>query len=156
SSAGLLYRIDAAASDDVQSTSAVSFGEEGEVALTSAGGRWAVLDAAARILHLESGAVGLDALGGSALALQEPSATGDRILVASTAGLLAVPAGGGDPEVLVDDAAGAPARPLVLDGCAFAGWAGGSSWRQCEGGDGTRLALQGMAGAAQLAFAANG
>ena len=153
--AGLLQSIDAVSGTVTGSRELVLDGT-GAVSISSVAGRWAVLDAAARELHLESGTVSLAALGGGGLVLQEPAPRGDRMLVASSAGLLAVPLDGGEPQLLTE-ASGSPARPLVLEGCAFAAWTGGAFWRQCaEEGDGIRGQLQSVNGIAQLSFLVNG
>jgi len=103
------------------------------LALTGVDGHWALYDADARALLVDGRAVDL---GGSVaadaqVALQRASSAGDAVLVAHTGGLLQVPVGGGDPVVVADRASGAPARPVRVAGCEFAGWTGGSSWQRC-------------------------
>ncbi|MFT2750698.1 Ig-like domain-containing protein [Clavibacter sp. Sh2036] len=103
------------------------------LALTGVDGHWALYDADARALRVDGRAVDL---GGSVaadaqVALQRASSAGDAVLVAHTGGLLQVPVAGGAPVVVADRASGAPARPVRVDGCEFAGWTGGSSWQRC-------------------------
>ncbi len=139
----------------------MSFPLDGALSMTSVAGRWAVLDADARQLHLEDG--GTVDLGGvvdagTPAVLQLPAGEGDRVLVAHAGGLVAVPLSGADPVPLTGGGSGQPARPLALDGCEFAAWSGGGSWRHCAADPArdTTSSLEGMAGNAQLAFAANG
>lgn len=125
--------------------------------LTSVAGRWAVLDPSGGRLVVESGVV---PLGGSLPLgadprLQEPSAGGSDVLVATGSGLLRVPLDGGTPEVLVDGVGGRPAPPIVDGDCVFAAWTAGSAWRECAGTAAESLALAEMPGNAVLAFARN-
>ena len=156
-----LFRVDTANSDAAEASQAVSFPLDGALSMTSVAGRWAVLDADARQLHLEDGGT-VDLAGvvdaGTPAVLQLPAGEGDRVLVAHAGGLVAVPLSGADPVPLTGAGSGTPARPLALDGCEFAAWSGGGSWRHCAADPArdTTSSLEGMAGNAQLAFAANG
>ncbi|WP_353809378.1 Ig-like domain-containing protein [Agromyces sp. SYSU T00194] len=154
-STGRVARFDAAAGTAVERTWQVE-GElpaDAEWAVTAVGGHWAVLDRDAGVLHLEGGRVDLGDWGVSGEAvLQEPSATGDAVLVAHRGGLLAVPFGAGDPEVLVDARAGAPAAPVRWEDCDYAAWGDATGWSSCGPGD---AALAGGA-ATELAFRHNG
>lgn len=159
-STGQVLRVDAATSDVVSGTESVSIPDGGDLSITSAAGRWAVLDADADIVYLAGRTVDLSPLigGGTATVLQWASSNGDRVLVAYSAGLISIPLSGASAVALVDGETGTPARPLVLAGCEFASWTNGDSWRRCpsDGGAGTTLVLADMGGTAQLSFVRNG
>lgn len=159
-SAGLMYRVNAAESDVVESTEQVALpSSTSGLTMTSVGGRWVVLDSQARSLSFDSRTVELaELIGvGSGAVLQWPSATGGRVLVSFTGGLLAVPLDGTEPTVVVDEISGTPARPMALGACSFAAWTNGQNWRECDGQDeATTLELDSMPTSAQLSFRANG
>jgi hypothetical protein len=158
-STGQVYRVNTVISDAAESTQSVSFPLDGELAITSVAGRWAVLDSTTQQLHIEGRSVDLAGLlaDGAPAVLQLPTGDGDRVLVAHAGGLVAVPLSGAEPVSLAEGESGIPARPLALDGCEYAAWTNGDNWRRCsDGADATTLSLSGMAGNAQLAFAANG
>ncbi len=139
----------------------VEWGGEAEptdaVQLTVVGERWAVLDVTTRELATEAGVRALDddALGGS-VRIQQPGPANARVLIAHSGGLLGADMQGGEPTVLVEDAAGVPARPVVVAGCRFAAWTTGEAWRRCGSDQADTLSLAGMDGGAQLSFAVNG
>jgi len=158
-STGQVLRIDAAVSDAVSGTEAVSIPDDGDLAITSVGGTWAVLDADSGTVYLAGRSVDLAPLigGGTGTELQWASTEGDRVLVSYSAGLISVPLSGAAAVALLDGQSGTAARPLVLEGCEFAAWTSGQSWRRCQGdGDGTTLALAEMGATARLSFIANG
>ena len=88
--------------------------------------------------------------------VQLPGVSGDRVLIATSGALIAVPLGGGSATSLVEGRTGVPAAPLVLDGCAFAAWSAGALWRDCPNGDPVLLPLESTAGGGALAFLVNG
>lgn len=155
-----VLRVDTATSDAVSGTESVDIPDGGDLSITSAAGRWAILDADADILYLADRTVQLAPLigAGTAAALQWASSGGDRVLVAYSAGLISVPLSGAAAVALVAGESGTPARPLVLAGCEYAAWTNGENWRRCQsdGGAGTTLALSDMPGAARLSFVSNG
>lgn len=156
-SAGLLYRLNAAVTDTVESSTPVAFANTTRISLTSVAGRWAALDAVSGILYLDSGEVelGAEAEGGAAL-LQSPSRVGDSVLVSHAEGLLEVPLSGAEPRELLAGQSGTPARPLVTADCAFAAWSNGTSWRRCGNEEPIMLSLEAMPGTATLEFRSNG
>lgn len=152
-----VFRVDAARTDVVDARWATGLGEIDRVQLTSVGDQWAVLDRDGRRLALERGIVDLGALVGAGedLALQEPSAAGDRLLVGTGTGLLGVPLSGAAPVPIVDGRSGAPAAPIRLGDCEYAAWASGTAWRRCgNAGEGTTFDLDG-ATSGLLDFASN-
>lgn len=135
--AGALYLIDAASTAAVLSSHELAFGDPAsELSVAFFGQSWAVFDATTRSLVVDGALLDLSATIGAAdrPRLQESSAEGERVLLAYAGGLLAVAAGGGGLEHLVEDAAGTPAPPLVAKGCAYAAWSGGIAWRSCDDG----------------------
>ena len=156
---GQLYRVDTAVSDAVAGTTSVSFpADPSDLSLTSVAGQWAMWDSAGRVLYTAQRATDLSGIldAGSRALVQAPSSTGDRVLVAHSGGLVAVPRDG-DPIALVSDTSGLAAPPSVIDGCEYAAWTSGQSWRGCPGdADGEMLALESVSATASLAFVANG
>ncbi|MFC0682497.1 Ig-like domain-containing protein [Lysobacter korlensis] len=159
-SVGTVSRVDAGTASAVESSTAVDLGEEGdEFQLTSVGGRWALLNLTSGTLQLEGSSHDLaDALPDGQAELQLPSSDPGNVLLAHPAGLLSVPFDGSAPTELSSGLTGTPARPAVVDGCAFSAWSGGDLWRQCGGDDGPgeELRLDGVSAGAQLVFRANG
>lgn len=168
-----VYRVDAAAGASTAQTTGVEFGSVGSaIAITSVGGRWVLLDAAARKLSIEGSTVDLASSlpSRNGAVLQTASAHGDRVLVSYSSGLLGVPLSGGSPRRLATGQSGIAVPPLSLAGCTYAAWSGGVAWRDCSGRNGTDLGsadpvtgpggvleLTGLsAGASRLHFDTNG
>ncbi|MEP6477745.1 MAG: Ig-like domain-containing protein [Rhodoglobus sp.] len=155
-----LYRLNAALSDAVDSTTTVPVADAGgDFSVTSVDGRWAVFDARARMLYLDGHSVDLSGLiEASDAVLQDPSTSGDAVLVSHSGGLVSVPLGGGNPTPVVTGDFGPAARPMVMGGCEFAAWTTAQAWRKCAGdaAGGQTLDLTGMTGAPVLSFVANG
>lgn len=155
-----VIRIDAGDSDEVAARWDVDLGAgDGDAEITSVGAHWALLDPSARLLVLDGREIPLDEVvpAGISPVLQEPGPDADRLLVAASGTLLAVPIGGGDPVALATITGGAPAAPLATEECEFAAWTSGDVWRHCAGdpADGVVLAVDGMTGAADLDFGVN-
>jgi hypothetical protein len=157
-SVGVVYRLNAAVTDVVESASSVSFGPTASITLTSVSGRWVALDSRSGMLHTDSGAVemGTAELSGGAV-MQMPSTDGDSVLIASPRGLLEVPLSGAPVRELVSGQSGNPARPLIVDDCEFAAWSNGLSFKRCANDqEGSSLSLTSMPGLATLKFRSNG
>lgn len=129
-----------------------------EVQITSVAGHWAVLDVTARMLRLDGHDVDLSAVldASDDPVLQESAVTGDVVAIAHRRGLITVPLGGGEPEVLEDRVPSAPAAPVLHDGCLHAAWVRGEAWRSCPGAGVQRVELDDATGAGNLAFRVNG
>ena len=160
-SAKLIYRVNAASSDSVESTRSLSVPASAKtLSITSVAGRWAVLDADANRVYLDGRSVDLSGVmgSGSGAVLQWASTTGDRVLVGYSGGLISIPLSGATAVGLVDGKSGNAARPLALGNCEYGAWTNGENWRRCDsgGGGGTTLILAGMAGNARLVFVTNG
>ena len=130
---GEVYRLQPDRSSGIERTWSIPIEPDATVQATIVGDRWAVLDAGARVLHTESGAVDLSAVIGPTgdAVLAEPTGSGAEVLVAHRGGLVAVALDGGAITELVADRQGAPAAPVVVDGCAYAAWSDGIAWRRC-------------------------
>jgi hypothetical protein len=157
---GEVYRLDATKSDQVDQRWKVSLGAPSDdVQITAVGDAWAVLDTTTRKLAVEGHIVSVSGsiLNGSTGLLQQPGEASNRVLLATGAGLYAVPLDGSTPSTLFDGASGTAAAPAVLNGCQFAAWTSGTAWRHCPGdpSSGTKLTLASMPGGARLAFASN-
>ena len=159
-SAGLVYRVNAASSDGVDSSQSVTVpGTASSRSITSVGGHWAILDTQTDVLLLDGRTVDLSTeLGsGTGAVLQWPSIDGERVLIGYSGGLIAVSLGSGAVSSLVTDTAGSPARPLSLAGCDYAAWSNGQNWRRCGGeSEGVTAVLASMPGTARLSFETNG
>ena len=159
-SAGLVYRVNAATSDAVDGSQAVSVpGTASTRSMTSVAGHWAILDTQSDTLVLDGRSVDLSAaLGsGTGAAVQWPSVDGDRVLVGFSGGLVSVPLAGGAASSVVAGTAGSAARPLTLAGCDYAAWSNGQNWRRCgSDADATTTVLASMPGTARLSFETNG
>ncbi|CAN5365934.1 Ig-like domain-containing protein [soil metagenome] len=159
-STGQVLRVDAAASDAVSGTEPVTIPDADNLAITSVAGRWAVRDGDTDTVYLPGRTVELAPLigAGTGTVLQWASADGDRLLVGYSGGLISVPLSGAAAVALADGESGVAARPLLVAGCEYAAWTNGDAWRRCQsdGGAGTTLDLNGMAGNARLSFVANG
>lgn len=130
-----------------------------DVEITSAGEHWAVLDPSARLLVLDGRQVDLAGTvpDGVPPVLQEPGPDADRLLIAASGALLAVPVHGGEPVTLTTVVGGAPAAPVTTGDCRFAAWTSGDVWRLCaaDPAEGVLLSLAGLTGTADLDFRVN-
>ncbi|MEO8093713.1 MAG: tandem-95 repeat protein [Pseudolysinimonas sp.] len=158
----LIYRVNAAAADSVESSQSVGITSSAaaNLSISSVAGHWAVLDADTDRLYLDGRTVDLAGImgAGTGAVLQWASTAGDRVLVGYSGGLISVPLSGASAVSLVDGKSGTAARPLALAGCEYGAWTDGKNWRRCESdsGDGTTQTLAQMTGNARLSFMANG
>lgn len=150
-----VYRLDTTDQNSVTAAPA-SFGDSGDpMSITSVSNRWVLLNERSGDISIEGRIVALGGVipdGGAVL--PEPTATGDRILIAHPRGLVQTTLAGADPEELTGaDAASTVAVPPVIIGeCAYGAWSSGTSWREC-GGEEQVLSLESVpAGAARLEF----
>jgi hypothetical protein len=158
-SAQQVYRIDAAHSDAVDSTSEADFGGAAvEVAISSVGGQWVLSNPRDRTLFTARGTVRLSAEvpNGGGQVLQQATDRGDAVLVGWTGGLLRVPLGSGAPETLVTGRDGIAVAPVVVGQCSYAAWSDGGAWRSCAAADPVELDLEAVPATADLAFLHNG
>ncbi|MCX7521190.1 Ig-like domain-containing protein [Microbacterium sp. STN6] len=155
-----LRRVDLAAGTAMQTVGDVSIDKaDDELSITSIGGHWALLDATTRMLYLDRGRVDLsDALAGATGAvLEQPATSGDTVYIASSAGLVSVRLDSGGATKVLSGSMGRPAAPTRVDGCVYAGWAGGTAWKTCgAASDGVKDTLSSMPGGAQLVYRVNG
>ncbi|GGI47804.1 hypothetical protein BCL57_002515 [Agromyces flavus] len=159
-STGKVVRVSADDPDSADATWELGRLEEGAPAqVTSVGGRWAVLDERALVLHRE-GAADVDlsdfADPGETLALQRPSGAADAVVLATRRGLVEVPFDGSEPRIRYDEASGTPAQPVRHHGCLHAAWGDGTAWRACGEAKGEPVRLDRAARGAPLTFLANG
>ncbi|HEU4849996.1 MAG TPA: Ig-like domain-containing protein, partial [Terrimesophilobacter sp.] len=159
--AGLVYLIDAAGTGTVAETQELAFGDAtSTLSVTLVGSSWAVFDSTTRLIVVDGTTTDLSGLigRGDQSRLQEPAASGDGVLVAFPGGLLSVPVSGDPVQQVVTGRTGLAAAPIVVNGCAYAAWTGGTAWRSCVGeAEPTTLTLRSMPlGAARLMFESNG
>ncbi|WP_308468274.1 Ig-like domain-containing protein [Rathayibacter soli] len=153
---GTVYTIDAATNDSIAATDRTRTADKSHsVAVSAVGGQWAVLDSTDGTLSTASGRVNLPAWLGLDVALQRAADTGDVVYLASNAGLVAVPLNGGPARTVLRGALGKPAAPVVVDGCVYAAWAGGSTYSRCGGSAGVRGVLSQPTATAALSFRVN-
>jgi hypothetical protein len=160
---GDVSRVDTAAGDVVAATANVNAGApEDAYQLSSSNGSWALFNETTRHLFVDGRNIDLSTMIGidEEATLQQATPIGSRILLATRAGLVAVPLSGGQPEELVTGRAGRPAQPVHAGGCSYAAWGDGTAWRSCagdaDGQAGTTDVLEGVAGDARLEFRLNG
>ncbi|MGI9823266.1 Ig-like domain-containing protein [Agromyces sp. Marseille-Q5079] len=157
---GLVQRVDAAESESVSQQWPTAEAVEGSgLQITSAGARWAVYDEASRRLLIEKREIDLSTVISVTddARLQEPSADGESVAIASRSGLILVDLGtGAVTSDVVPGAEGDAATPVRHGGCLNAAWADGTAWRACGERAGTPIPLDGLGGGADLAFFANG
>lgn len=157
-STGEVREVRAAAPEGVAARWELEPVEATGVQITSAGGRWAVLDPVSRLLHLDGRTVDLSGLVSTDdnAVLQRPSVAGDAVLVATRERLIEVGFDGSEPRELVGGRTGGPARPVLHDGCIHAAWGGGTAWRSCGGDDGREFGLDRRVPGSALRFLENG
>lgn len=116
---------------DVKETGAVDLASTDHVDVTTVGGKRVVWDEDNGVLTLPSGAT-RDFPEGSRV--QQPSASGSGVAVATPTQLVYVPFDGSDPVATDAGGTGDPAAPVVLGGCTYAAWAGSGVFvRDCDG-----------------------
>lgn len=160
SATGQVYRFDAARTGDIDDSSSSSLTTAaGQASITSVGGTWVVLDPVTNRIDVSGRIIELGEFmdGGSTPVLQAASASGSSVLVAFSGGLIRVPLDGSLPTEVPTEASGAPAVPVVVNGCEFAGWANGIAWRHCAGSaaEGVSLDLESLDGGGELTFRTN-
>lgn len=159
--AGLVYLIDAAGTGAVVETHELTFGSvTSNLSVTLVGSSWVVFDATTRLIVIDGTTTDLsDTIDqGEQSRLQEPAASGNQVLLAFPDGLLSIPTSGDPVQRMVTGENGSPAAPVVVNGCIYAAWSGGTAWRNCAGdAEPTTLTLRSMPlGAARLTFKSNG
>ncbi|GAA4666991.1 Ig-like domain-containing protein [Frondihabitans cladoniiphilus] len=147
-------------SGQASSSRRVSFpGKPQAVTATLVGGKPVLYDPASRRLWVDGRFVTLPAGGSAAgaVVLQQPSPTGGRVLVARGSSLLAVALDDGALTTLASRAVGNPSAPVVVDGCAYAVWSGGTALRACgTATKTTRTTLTGASASAAVSLTARG
>jgi large repetitive protein len=152
-------RIEPDTSQAVVGTDNLSLPVKNTFQITSVDGQWAVLDVTTAKVYVAGGSANLrGTVAAAAPAIQLASATGERILVAGSAGLVALSLGASTPTTLVRGQSGIATRPLSVGGCEYAAWTGGRAWRACsaDGPTGTIMALSGTSSGMKLALRSNG
>ncbi|MCU1551494.1 MAG: tandem-95 repeat protein [Glaciihabitans sp.] len=144
-------------SDVVQSTQKLALTSSDDFSITSVANSWAILDATTHKVYVNGASVDL---AGTAAAdgavLQSASASGDRILVAGTAGLIGISLDGSSTTTEVTGQTGTASAPLVAAGCEFAAWSNAQAWRKCGTANPVSLTLGAMTTNAKLALRWNG
>jgi hypothetical protein len=155
SDTGEVSVFDGTTSPDVAETHDVPAASSAGYQVATVGDHWAVLDTGAGALVVDGRQVDLSDRVSGGLALQTGSDTGDGVLVATSTGLLSVSFDGDRVTEVVDGRDGKPTRPVLVDDCRFAAWAGGSAWSDCASSRGGVLALDDVPGGADLVFDVN-
>lgn len=152
-------RIEPDSSQAVVGSDDLSLPVKNTFSITSVDGQWAVLDATTSKVYVAGASASLRRTPASTTpAIQQPSATGDRILVAGSTGLVALSLGASSPVTLVSGKSGTPARPMSIGGCDYAAWTGGQAWRRCtgDGPAGTTMPLSHTTSDMKLVLRSNG
>jgi len=130
-SAAEVYQIESERLDRVAETWQIPVSDGSELSATIAAESWWVYDASSRTLFRDGDPVDLsDVVGDGEVALAQPSDHASELVIATTFGAVAVNTAG-EVRTLVNDRAGAPVAPVVIDGCTVIAWADGSAWRSC-------------------------
>lgn len=147
---GTVITLDARASSPSPTTTVLGEDDEALPSITIVAGSWAVYDAASRSVTLPERRVDLstELAPAAPVALQEPSATGDSVLIEHAGGVLEVPLNGGSPRSAhrLEEPVSSAVRPIVVDGCAYAAWDDGALWQRCLGKQARTSSLPGVAG----------
>lgn len=101
---------------------------------------------------------GVEVPGGGVPLLQQPGPESDDVYVTSETGLFRAGVSGGDPEEVSGlDVDGAPAAPVVVDGCVHAAWndPGTDNYALSCGDDVTTGEVQDLSSSANLVFRVN-
>ncbi len=131
------------------------------VELSSVGETPVVLDRENRLLRVGSKAKEIDLTGEgvtdfSGLRLQQPSPTGDSVLVATPDALLDVPLGGGKVASVSAAGTGEPVSPVQMKDCNYAAWNGSRAYvRACEGSEAVSEVIDGAKGDGDLVLRQN-
>jgi large repetitive protein len=150
-------RLEPDSSQAVVSADTLSLPTKNTFSITSVSGQWAVLDATTSRVYVAGASVSLKGtVAETSPAIQQASATSERILVAGSKGLVALSLGASTPTELVRGQSGTAARPLDLGGCDYAAWTGGSAWRSCGTTTAVTMPLSAMPAGARLSLRANG
>jgi hypothetical protein len=158
-SAKHVNRIEPDTSQVVVGTDNLSLPVKDTFQVTSVNGQWAVLDATTSRVYVAGASAPLrGTVAAGSPSIQQPSATGQRILVAGSAGLVALSLGASTPTTLLRGQSGVAARPLSVGGCEYGAWTGGRAWRSCpaDGAAGKTMALSGTSVGMKLALRSNG
>jgi len=115
----------------VEETGDLEMDSTDHLAVTTVGANRVVWDADNAVLILPSGERREFAEGSR---IQQSSATGSGVAIATPTQLVYVPFNGSDPVVTEVGAKGTPAAPVVLNGCTYSAWAkSGEFIRDCDG-----------------------
>jgi large repetitive protein len=154
-----VYRLEPDSTDAVVSTDTLSLSTKDSLSITSVDDQWAVLDSTTHRVYVAGSSTNLrKTVASISPAIQEASATGERILVAGAEGIVGIPLGGSTATTIAKGFTGIPARPLSLNGCDYAGWTGGRAWRLCQDdpSGGVVMPLSGTTSGMRLSFRENG
>lgn len=125
------YRADGGAFEEVSAQELPGMEGAAELQLTTVGDEPVVLVPDTGTVYLPGGkAVELD--GGGDAKLQQPGDAGDRVGIATPAGLLSQPLDGGEAQLTRVPNPAPPIAPVQVDGCLHAAWPGNGTYlRDC-------------------------
>ncbi|WP_166426726.1 Ig-like domain-containing protein [Labedella populi] len=152
-SLGELSSLDAATEDEVTETRAVDAFAGADVGITTIGDSTVLLDADSGVIDVDGSRRTLD--GATGAVLQEPSDRGSAVAIATSTGLLEVPLDGDGAPVVIADAEGEPAAPLVAGDCLYGAWDGGTLVERCGSADPRVSMLEGLGDGAAPRFREN-
>jgi hypothetical protein len=160
---GRVLTLDASASTLVEEATQSSLGViGGPVQVTSVRGAWAVLDVTGARLELGGRVIELGEFFGPGATPQVQEASDDlagsnAVLIGHTGGLISVDIDSGSVLELATNQAGIAAAPVVVAGCIFAAWSGGTAWRSCKDDfpAGRSLTLVDMPSGSDITFQTN-
>jgi hypothetical protein len=97
----------------------------------------------------------IDVPGGADGKLQQSSAAGGSVAVATPTGLVLAPLDGGQPTVVPANAKGIPAAPVSVSGCVYAAWAGPGVYVRTCGNDIERKPIPSATPRSEFVFRVN-
>ena len=128
---GRVIEVDLASGESIASHRASMSPSAPQLQLSAVGDEWMLYDDTSGTLSTAGWSTRLEFDG---VRLQQPSQSGDGIVVATEDSLIRLVPGTAIQDVLISGFAGAAAEPLVRDGCVFSVWSSGAGWSDCGAG----------------------
>jgi hypothetical protein len=154
-----VYTVQPDVSSNLTTVGALALSKKDALSITTVAGVWAVLDATTGNVYLDNRTVDLaGSVASTDPAIQLASPTGDRFMIAGSAGIGSLGLTSTHVLTIATGQSGVPAQPDTVAGCDYAAWSGGTAWRRCasDGADGVSLPLTSVSATAKLEFRSNG
>lgn len=155
---GSVHRIDPVTETVTASVEVPATDPDTDYQFSAIGDGWALFDPSTARLFLPGGEVDLDdeVATPATARLQSSGQSNGRVHLAHRGGLVSVATDGLGVRVETDSAAGSAIDAIVVDGCLYAAWTGGTVLRDCAGSPAETLTLEQVGGGGSLGFVVNG